>query len=249
VRYFFRVEYDGTSFGGWQRQPNAVSIQEKLEHAFSVALRTKITITGAGRTDAGVHGRAQGAHFDCDQKFDLSRLELSVNAILPHEIAIYNLCPVDNAFHARFSAVARRYKYTMCIRKMPLLYKRVWMIFAKVDWDLVKQNTIDLLGRHDFETFCASGATSDNTICTVASASLDKIDECIVFTIEADRFIYRMVRSVVGTLIDIGRGNITQSMAEVIASRDRKKAGSTAPACGLVLDYVKYPVELLDESK
>jgi tRNA pseudouridine38-40 synthase len=249
VRYFVRVEYDGTSFGGWQRQPNAVSIQEKLEHAFSVALRTKISITGAGRTDAGVHGRAQGAHFDCDQKFDLARLELSVNAILPHEISIYNLCPVDNVFHARFSAVSRRYRYSMCVRKTPLLYKRVWMIFKKIDWDLVKQNTTHLLGRHDFETFCASGATSDNTICTVTRASLDKIDECIVFTIEADRFIYRMVRSVVGTLIDIGRGNITQSMEEIIASRDRMKAGSTAPACGLVLDYVKYPVELLDESK
>jgi tRNA pseudouridine38-40 synthase len=249
VRYFFRVEYDGTSYGGWQRQPNAVSVQEKLELAFGVALRTKIDITGAGRTDAGVHGRAQGAHFDCDQEFDLSRLELSVNAILPHEISIYNLCPVDNAFHARFTAVSRRYKYTMCLRKMPLLYKRVWMIFTKVDWDLVNQNATQLIGRHDFETFCASGATSDNTICTVTGASLDKFNECIVFTIEADRFIYRMVRSVVGTLIDIGRGKINQSMAEIIASRDRKKAGSTAPACGLVLDYVKYPVELLDESK
>jgi tRNA pseudouridine38-40 synthase len=249
VRYFFRVEYDGTSFGGWQRQPNAVSIQEKLEHAFGVALRTKIDITGAGRTDAGVHGRGQAAHFDCEQEFDLSRLELSVNAILPHEISIYNLCQVDNAFHARFSAVSRRYKYTMSVRKMPLLYKRVWMIFTKVDWNLVKQNATHLLGRHDFETFCASGATSDNTFCTVTGVSLDKIDECIVFTIEADRFIYRMVRSVVGTLIDIGRGSINQPMAEVIASRDRKRAGSTAPACGLVLDYVKYPVELLDESK
>jgi len=249
VRYFFRVEYDGTSYGGWQRQPNAVSIQEKLEHAFGVALRTKIDITGAGRTDAGVHGRAQGVHFDCAQEFNVSRLELSVNAILPRDISIYNLCPVDNRFHARFSAVSRRYKYTMCLRKMPLLYKRVWMIFTNVDWDLVKQNASHLLGCHDFETFCASGATSDNTICTVTGASLDKFDECIVFTIEADRFIYRMVRSVVGTLIDIGRGKINQPMAEIIASRDRKMAGSTAPACGLVLDYVKYPAELLDESK
>jgi tRNA pseudouridine38-40 synthase len=249
VRYFFRVEYDGTSYGGWQRQPNAVSIQEKLEHAFGVALRTTINITGAGRTDAGVHGRGQGVHFDCDKELDLSRLELSVNAILPHEISIYNLCKVDNAFHARFSAVSRRYKYTMCLRKMPLLYKRVWMIFTNVDWDLVKQNASHLLGRHDFETFCASGATSDNTFCTVTGASLDKIDESIVFTIEADRFIYRMVRSVVGTLIDIGRGKINLSMEEIITSRDRKLAGSTAPACGLVLDYVKYPVELLDESK
>ena len=249
MRYFFRVEYDGTSYGGWQRQPNAVSIQEKLEHAFSVALRTKIVITGAGRTDAGVHGRAQGVHFDCEHEFDLPRLMSSVNGILPRDISIYNLCPVDNAFHARFSAVARRYKYTMCLRKMPLLYKRVWMIFREIDWDLVNKNAAQLCGRHDFETFCASGSTSDNTICTVTGASLDKFDECIVFTIEADRFIYRMVRSVVGTLIDIGRGKIHQSMAEIIASRDRKMAGSTAPAHGLVLDYVKYPLELLDESK
>lgn len=248
MRYFFRVEYDGTAFGGWQTQPNAESIQEKLEKALQVVLRREVNVTGAGRTDAGVHGLAQAAHFDHDGPLDTGKLELSLNAILPREIAVYNLARVNDSFHARFSAVRRRYKYYMCVRKKPLLYKRVWMVFGHVDWNLVKENMGALMGTHDFKTFCASGATSDNTVCTVKNVSLDNIDECIVFTIEADRFIYRMVRSVLGTLIDIGMGRITTPMSEIIESRDRSFAGTTAPACGLVLDKVFYPVELIDES-
>jgi len=248
VRYFFRVEYDGSGFGGWQIQPNATSVQESIENALSIALRSDIAITGAGRTDAGVHGRAQAVHFDYDRSIDTGKLQISLNALLPREIAVYNLSLVDPAFHARFSAVSRQYKYYMCLRKKPLLFKRVWMIYGHVDWNLVKENCDALIGKHDFKAFCASGATSDNTICTVKKVCLDNVDECIVFTIEADRFIYKMVRSIIGTLIDIGRGQITTSMKDIIACQDRSVAGSTAPACGLVLDRVIYPAGLIDES-
>lgn len=247
MRYFLRVEYDGTNFGGWQNQPNVISVQEVLENALSVALRKQVQITGAGRTDAGVHATAQAVHFDLDESIDIRKVQLSLNALLPREVAVYNLAMVESTFHARFSATARQYKYYFCLRKKPLLLKRVWMVYNRVDWDLVRKNSTDLLGKHDFTTFRASGAGSDNSVCTVKKVSFDEIGECLVFTIEADRFIYKMVRSIVGTLIDIGRGRLSSTMAEIIASRNRSCAGSTAPPFGLVLDRVTYPKELIDE--
>jgi len=240
VRYFFRVEYDGAKFGGWQRQNNAMSIQELLEKSFSTALRDNILITGAGRTDAGVHARAQGAHFDSESIGDLKKCELSVNALLPPEIAIFGLKQVTDDFHARYSAVSRRYRYYICQRKCPLYMKRVWMVFYDIDWELVRRNMTALEGTHDFETFCASGSSAETNICTVKNVSLDNESELWVFTIEADRFIYKMVRSLIGTLVDIGRGRIAEGLAEIISSRERKRAGATAPPFGLVLDNVEY---------
>jgi tRNA pseudouridine38-40 synthase len=244
MRYFFRVEYDGTDYGGWQRQPNKISVQEKLEEAFSTALRVPVEIVGAGRTDAGVHAAAQGAHVDVAQEIDIKKCELSVNALLPSSIAIYNLKQVDDAFHARFSAVRRRYRYYISITKRPLLYKRVWMVFHKVDWELVKININQLYGLHDFSSFCSSGCGTENMMCTICNAELTERDGLIIFTIEADRFIYKMVRSLTGTLIDIGRGYLKTDMATLLVSKDRTLSGQTAPASGLVLDYVSYPEEM-----
>lgn len=248
MRYFFRVEYDGSKFGGWQRQPNALTIQEVLENALKVALRTSLEITGAGRTDAGVHARAQAVHFDSDKLLNEKKLQLSLNALLPPEIAVYNLSRVDPHFHARFSASSRQYKYYFSLRKQPLYAKRVWMIYSDVNWDIVNENCKYLLGPHDFSTFCASGAGSDNMVCTVKRAEFQTVNEHLVFTIEADRFIYKMVRSIVGTLIDIGRGRFKSTLADIIASKDRSRAGLTAPPFGLVLEKVTYPKEILDEN-
>ena len=241
MRYFFRVEYDGTRFGGWQRQPNALSIQELLENAFSIALRSQINVTGAGRTDAGVHAKAQGVHFDFDGEIELRKCELSVNALLPSEIAIYRLQKVDNNFHARFSAVNRRYKYQMCFRKRPLFNKRVWMIYYEIDFEKIRDNLRFITGIHDFAVFCASGSDTESTICNVRKVSLENEGDLLVFTIEADRFIYKMVRSIVGTLMDIGRGKINSTMAEIIECKDRIRAGNTAPPFGLILEQVDYP--------
>jgi tRNA pseudouridine38-40 synthase len=177
----------------------------------------------------------------------LKKLELSLNALLPPEISVYNMAMVAPEFHARFSAVSRQYKYYMCCRKQPLYMKRIWMIYSQVDWELIRKNCADIMGTHDFTTFCASGAGSDNTICTVKQAAIDKVDDKIVFTIEADRFIYKMVRSIVGSLIDIGRGRFQTTMTEIIESKNRTRAGSTAPPYGLVLEKVKYPKELIDD--
>lgn len=240
MRYFFRVEYDGSRFGGWQRQPNAVSIQELLERAFTIALRVPIVVTGAGRTDAGVHARGQGVHFDCDRELDLRKCELSVNALLTPEVAIYGLRKVSSSFHARFSATSRLYSYRICPRKRPLLFKRVWMMYYDVDYEKVRENMEHLKGEHDFKAFCASGSESGTTVCLVRKVSLDSEGDLLVFTIEANRFIYKMVRSVMGTLIDIGRGKLNSTMAEIIESKDRRRVGTTAPPFGLTLDFVEY---------
>lgn len=244
MRYFFRIEYDGTEFGGWQRQPNQISVQEKLEDALAILLRTPIEVTGAGRTDAGVHALGQGAHFDSPVELDLRKFELSINALIPPSIAVYNVCRVDDTFHARFTAVRRCYKYYLCMRKRPLLFKRAWMVFYDVNWDCVNENIRQLSGTHDFSSFCASGCGSDNMICNIMHASLDRQDDLYVFTIEANRFIYKMVRSITGTLIDIGRGYLETSIEKLLSQKDRRLSGQTAPASGLVLDYVTYPGDI-----
>jgi tRNA pseudouridine38-40 synthase len=240
MKYFFRVEYDGSRYGGWQRQTNAATIQATLETAFSTVLRRPCAVVGAGRTDAGVHARCQCAHIETAAALDPAAVRLSVNALLPFDIAIDRLLPVEDAFHARFSAISRRYRYYLCTKKRPLLFKRAWMVFYPIDWRMVRRSAEALCGTHDFSTFCAAGSGARHARCTVTEASLTEENDLIVFTIEANRFVYTMVRSIVGTLIDIGRGRITDPMADLLASRDRARAGMTAPACGLVLDRVFY---------
>jgi len=241
LRYFFRVEYDGSRFGGWQRQPNAVTIQELLEKAFETALRVPVSIVGAGRTDAGVHAKGQGAHLDTENPLDIRRCECSINALLPREIAIYNLQQVSDSFHARYSAIGRRYVYLMCTRKRPLNFERAWFLFYNVDWERVRNNLHFLKGTHDFTSFCASGSDTPDNICTVKEVSLEDEQGFIKFTIEADRFIYKMVRTIVGTLIEIGRGKLKSSMEDIIAAKNRVVAGETAPPFGLFLENVFYP--------
>jgi tRNA pseudouridine38-40 synthase len=240
MRYFFRVEYDGTGYGGWQCQDNAPSVQGTLNRAFATVARQSCMVVGAGRTDAGVHARAQGAHVDIEGPLDVGKCELSVNAVLPHDISIYHLQTVRPDFHARYSAQRRRYRYCMTDRKSPLLYKKVWMLFHKVDWGAVQASLTPLVGTHDFSAFCASGSGAKTMTCTVLRAELSDTPEGHAFVIEANRFLYKMVRAIVGTLIDIGRGKITRPLQEIIDGCDRSLAGETAPACGLVLDKVEY---------
>ncbi len=247
MRYFFRVEYDGSAFSGWQTQTNTATVQRNLSDAFSTITRQPCRVVGAGRTDAGVHARCQGAHVDLPAIEKIARLEHSVNAVLPKEISIYNMQAVPDTFHARFSARKRSYNFFLADRRHPLLSKRVWSVFKKIDWDMVRQNIPHCVGTHDFTAFCASRTTTENMTCTVEKASLSSCGDMRVFSISADRFIYKMVRSLVGTLIDIGRGKTSLGLDEILKSKNRKLAGETAPACGLVLDYVAYD-EISDTS-
>jgi tRNA pseudouridine38-40 synthase len=244
MRYFCRVEYDGTRFGGWQYQPNSTSVQQILEETLSVVLRSPCTVTAAGRTDAGVHARGQGIHFDICEKIDTPSVEASLNGLLPPDIAVYGLKSVRDDFHARYCAVSRIYKYCITQKKTPLMLKRVWPVYYKIDWDRIEYELKSLIGIHNFTTFCSSNTDCKNMECNISAVSLSCNENGIkTITIEANRFIYKMIRSLVGTLVDIGRGYMTDSLQTIIACRDRNRAGATAPACGLTLEWVSYPPE------
>ena len=244
MRYFCRVEYDGTRFGGWQYQPNSVSVQQILEETLSVVLRAHCTVTAAGRTDAGVHARGQGIHFDVCEEINTAAVETSLNGLLPPDIAVYGLTSVRDDFHARYSAVSRKYRYCITQKKSPLMLKRVWPVYYKVDWDKVEREIKSLMGVHDFTTFCSSNTDCKSMECNISAVSLSCNENGVLtFTIEANRFIYKMIRSLVGTLVDIGRGYITDPLQAIIDSKDRNKAGATAPSYGLTLEWVSYPAE------
>ncbi len=243
MRWLFRVEYDGAPFAGWQAQNNAHTVQSALESAFSTVARARCRVVGAGRTDAGVHARGQGAHVDLPGGIDIRKCAISVNAVLPREIAVRDFKLVSPEFHARFSALERCYTYFMIGHKTPLRHGRVWVVPYRVDWKLVAANLAHLIGRHDFAAFCASKHGSRTTICTVKEAKLGRHGDMRVFTIRADRFLYKMVRSIVGTLVDMGRGAINDSLDTIILSKNRTRVGETAPAWGLVLDWVTYGEE------
>jgi tRNA pseudouridine38-40 synthase len=240
MRYFCRVAYDGTNFCGWQRQPNGISVQQVLEEAATKILRTSCKFTGAGRTDAGVHAKAMGVHFDHDGPIDTGKFTVSMNAVLPCDVAVYNVTCTKPSFHARFSALQRSYRYYLCLQKSPLLEKKAWRLRYRIDWGKLMVELPDLLGKHDFSAFCASGSGSATAICTVTAAAIEKEGDCMVFYIKANRFVYNMVRSITGTLIDIGRGRCPYRLQEILERKDRSLAGTTAPACGLVLDNVVY---------
>lgn len=240
-RYFCRVEYDGAAFSGWQVQPDQVTVQSELEKALATIARTPVQTICGGRTDAGVHGRGQSVHFDLDDEIDCRRFQKGINALLPSTVSVYDLKLVSPEFHARFSATKREYLYTITTRKSPLMDKRSALVTYPMDWDRVVKEVACLKGTHVFTSFCAVGYYSDNHECTVETAEITfPSDGVVVLRISANRFVYKMVRTIVGTLIDMGRGKIKQSMAEVIASQNRELAGHTAPAKGLVFEMVHY---------
>ncbi|MBD3321618.1 MAG: tRNA pseudouridine(38-40) synthase TruA [Chitinivibrionales bacterium] len=243
-RYLFRTEYEGTAYGGWQRQHNAPSIQEEIENAFATVVRSPCRIVGAGRTDAGVHARRQAAHIDLKTGIDTRKLRFSVNSILPPDIHVYDLKSVSPEFHARYDATKRSYRYYLNSENHPLVRNRTWTVVHKVNWQKTSRSVSALCGAHDFSAFCSSGCGTENMVCTVSKASLTFHNDGYIFCIEADRFLYKMVRSIVGTLVDVGRGKIRRSLAAVLRSRDRNTAGQTAPSKGLVLHDVLYPEEL-----
>jgi tRNA pseudouridine38-40 synthase len=218
-----------------------MSVQQALEEAFGVVTRRACTIVGSGRTDAGVHARRQGMHMDLGPPVDNAACERSVNAVLPPDIAVFDLQPVAADFHARYSATERRYRYYIDRRKSPLSAGQAWCMTYRIDWDMVRDEIALLRGTHDFAAFCASGGDQDGSVCTVRLAELEKCGSQWVFSLWANRFVYKMVRTVVGTLIEIGRGALTERVEAILAGRNRTRAGPTAPAHGLVLEDVIYP--------
>ena len=249
MRYFIRFAYDGTYFHGSQRQPNGVTVQETLEQALAMIFREEIPLTFAGRTDAGVHAREMYAHMDIDEEAmrrEGERLVFRLNGILPDSIAIFDIYPVTDEAHARFSATRRTYEYHVIDHKDPFLYTQATRIRPGLDYAIMNEAAQLLIGKQDFASFCRSNTDVKTTICDLSYAHWDVLENGhAVFTISADRFLRNMVRAVVGTLFEIGRGKMTkEQFAEVITQHNRSAAGESAPAQGLYLTHIQYPEEI-----
>ena len=250
MRYFIRFAYDGTAFHGSQRQPNGITVQETMEQALAMIFRKEIPLTFAGRTDAGVHAREMFAHFDITDSLipisDFRTLIFRLNGILPNSIAIFDIYPVKDEAHARFDAVRRTYEYHVVDHKDPFLCTQVTRIRPGLDFAAMNEAAQLLIGKQDFASFCRTNTDVKTTICDLTRAEWKELGNGhAVFTIAADRFLRNMVRAVVGTLFEVGRGKMTkEQFAEVITQRNRCAAGDSAPAEGLFLTHVEYPEDI-----
>ncbi len=246
MRYFLRLAYDGTRFHGWQRQPNAVSVQQTIEEALSIILRHPVEITGSGRTDTGVHARETFAHFDTQNQIsDTGKFLVSLNRLCGRDIAISEVLPVHEDAHARFDAQRRTYKYFVHFKKDPFLQGLSWETHP-LDIDKMNEAASLLLETKDFTSFAKLHSDAKTNICDVTEARWEHHGEDgAVFTITADRFLRNMVRAVVGTLVDVGRGKTDkEDVRRIIERKDRCAAGTSMPAHALYLWEVKYPPEI-----
>lgn len=242
MRYFVEFSYDGTDFHGSQTQPNGNTVQAEMEKAFSTILRHDVPLTFAGRTDAGVHAQKMVAHFDLDKALP-ANFAGRLNNLLPPSIAVHAIRRVTDEAHARFDAQSRTYHYRITTRKNPFLRYTHTRVAAGLDFDAMNDAAQLLLGKQDFASFCRVHTDVKTTLCDVQEARWVQLSETeAYFVITADRFLRNMVRAVVGTLFEIGRGKMTkQQLADIIAAHDRCKAGHSAPAEGLALVEIIYP--------
>ena len=237
------IEYDGTRYHGWQLQPDKETIQEVLERAAEKILGVKIRINGSGRTDAGVHALGQVANFFYPGDFDLARLQKGLNALTPEDIVVKQAEAMPESFDARRSARSRIYRYRIWGQPCPsVFYGRFsWHVYGPLDIPGMQKAIRCLEGEHDFTSFQGTGSDAAHAVRRVHENSLSWQDPFWVYTIEANAFLRHMVRNVVGTLVEVGRGQRPpESFAELLASRDRTRAGPTAPPHGLFLTEVKY---------
>ena len=241
MRYFVYLSYDGTNYHGWQRQPNATSVQEQMEDVLQTVLRRKVNLVAAGRTDTGVHARLMVAHFDVEEPVDCQQLTFKFNCLLPPDIGVYTIVPVTDDAHARFSATSRTYHYHLYQRKDPFRRPYACRYYYELDFPRMNEAAARLMQHTDFASFCKTGGDNGTTICHLTEAQFVEDGHKIVFTISADRFLRNMVRAVVGTLTDLGSGRISlDDLVKIIESKNRCSAGQSVPAKALSLVSVKY---------
>lgn len=242
MRYFIEIAYHGKNYHGWQIQPDAVSVQEVIERTLSTLLRDDIKVTGAGRTDTGVHARQLFVHFDCGAEIDSEETVFKLNSFLPKDICVRRLFSVHDEAHARFDAIEREYEYVITLTKDPFLENTAWLVHQKPDVALMNEAAEILLTYNDFQCFSRSKTDVKTYHCTIKKAYWQEEDSLLIFTISANRFLRNMVRAIVGTLLDIGHGKTTiDDLHEIIKNKDRSNAGASAPAHGLFLTRVVYP--------
>ena len=241
--YKIIIEYDGTNFVGWQQQENGQSIQSALQEALVKLSNEKVTIFGAGRTDAGVHAICQVASFLLSKKIETDVIRDGLNQHLrPKPIAIQKAELVEDDFHARFSAKKRWYKYKIINRRPPLTIdlNRAWCVYKNLDIEKMKTESSAFLGKHDLHAFRSAHCQSKNSVKTIDSVSIKNKGEEIIFEVSAKSFLHSQVRIMIGTLVDIAKGNINKTVLDIINSKQREVAGQTAPAHGLYLKKIEY---------
>ena len=241
MRILLTVAYDGTHYHGWQYQPGVKTIEGEINKQLSGLLKEEIKIIGASRTDTGVHAMGNLAVFDADTRIPPKKIAYALNACLPKDIRIQNSVKVKEDFHPRKTATRKTYQYRITNQEFPNPLKRLYSHFTygKLDVEKMKQAAVFLVGEHDFQSFCAAGSTAESTVRTIYDLSVRKEEEEIVIEVTGNGFLYNMVRIIAGTLMEVGRGKIEpKELPRILAQRERKAAGPTAPACGLTL--MKY---------
>ena len=236
------IEYDGTKYCGWQKQPNSSGIQGTIEYAIYEITKEKVNIIGSGRTDAGVHALGQVANFKTNSSIPTARISDALNSKLPKDISIIDCQEVSDYFHSRYSATGKIYRYLIYNKpyRSPLYKDISYHVRYELDIEKMRLEAKSLLGTHEFKGFMSSGSSVKDTVRTIHNISIEDSGDLIVLEVEGNGFLYNMVRIIVGTLVDIGRGRIDKPLEEIIASQDRGEAGHTAPAHGLFLKKVHY---------
>ena len=244
ANYKLVIEYDGTNYNGFQIQPNGITVQGLLEEALSRIAKTEVKIIAAGRTDAGVHAFNQVVNFNANLTVPVERMAVALNSLLPKDIRVRGCEIVPDSFHARYDAVEKTYLYRIRHGQIESAfeYKYCWWLKRELDWDLIEQAGLLLVGTHDFAGFAASGSGVKTTVRTISNYSLTKAVNGGDIRFTADGFLYNMVRNMVGTLVEIGLGKRpVEDIPRILCSRDRTQAGVTAPAQGLFLESIIYP--------
>lgn len=244
MRYFITLSYDGSAYCGWQRQPDTPTVQQTLEQALSTLLREPVEVVGAGRTDTGVNASRYVAHFDCEGVKDCAQLVYKLNLILPQDIAVQSVREVRADAHARFDAIEREYTYYLSQRKNPFRRHSAWQYYVPLDVERMNEAARALVEWDDFTSFAKLNSNNKTNICRVVRAEWHKDAEdesLLIFTIRADRFLRNMIRAIVGTLVDVGRGRYTvEEFRDILHSLDLSRSSAGAPAQGLFLSDVQY---------
>lgn len=237
------VAYDGTSYCGWQKQPNGNTVEAELNKALSDLFHTPIEVIGASRTDAGVHSMGNVAIFDTEARMPASKISYALNQRLPEDIRVQNSCEVAEDFHPRYCDSRKTYQYKILNTEFPQPLRRIdtYFYYHSLDVDAMQNAAKYLVGEHDFKSFCAVNAQVKSTVRTVYSCEVEKKDDIITITITGNGFLYNMVRIIAGTLIKVGSGDLKpEDMNPILEAKNREMSGPTAPACGLTMVGIEY---------
>ena len=248
LRYFIKLAYKGTNYHGWQVQPNAITVQGLLNKSFSIIFRSPLEVVGAGRTDTGVHAEGFFAHVDIENEFNPQEIIYKLNGLLPDDIVVYDIFETKENAHARFDATSRSYEYRIFLGKNPFLTETAWQL-TSTELAIEKMNeAAEILKTHtNFKCFSRSNSDVRTYNCSIMQAGWKQTGQLLVFHIMADRFLRNMVRAIVGTLIEIGKGKMTLAeFKSIIESENRCNAGPSAPARGLFLTQVTYPKTIMN---